>query len=114
VALSEVNGGPWASAAEFSVVGCTDITGTGNCSEKFNDLKAFPVPTSGMFTVSLPAKAGFSYSVYSVSGRLLKKGNIQKGNSTFNFDLGSYQTGIYILRLQSETGTVYRVKVLKK
>jgi photosystem II stability/assembly factor-like uncharacterized protein len=114
VALSEVNGGPWASAAEFSVVGCTDITGTGNCSEKYNDLIAFPVPTSGMFTVSLPAKAGFSYSVYSVSGRLLKKGNILKGNSTFNFDLGSYQTGIYILKLQSETGTVYRVKVVKK
>ncbi len=114
VALSEINGGPWASASEFSVVGCTDITGLHNCKDKYKTLKAFPVPTSGVFTISLPSGNRFEYTIYSMSGVPVQKGVIQKAGNRFEFDLGSVTPGMYLLRLTDENGTVYRVKMVKK
>jgi len=114
VALSEVNGGPWASAAEFDIVGCTDITGLHDCSEKFQELKAFPVPTSGVITVSLPSEKSFEYVIYSVSGQLIRRGVFQNTAGLHEFDLHDNNAGVYILRLGSASGIAYRVKVVKK
>ena len=114
VALSEVNGGPWASAAEFSVVGCTDITGTHNCAAKFKNLTAFPVPSSGIFTVSLPKGNRFDYTVYSVSGKIIQQGKIHSQNGDYQFDLRNNHPGIYILILKGENGVTYRVKMVKR
>jgi len=55
LALSEVNGNPWASAAEFTVVSCVDYPeDIGTLAEKDN-ITAFPVPTDGVVNVALPS-----------------------------------------------------------
>ncbi len=113
VALSEVNGGPWASAAEFSVVGCTDITGVHHCADKFKKLVAFPVPSSGIFSVSLPAGNIFNYSIYTVSGQLIQQGVINQQGGNYQFDLQNNNPGVYLLILQ-ENGISYRIKIVKR
>ena len=114
VALSEINGGPWASAAEFNIVGCTDITGTHSCKKDFKELKAFPIPSSGMITITLPTEGSFNYSVYSISGQKVQQGIIQSNGEGQTFNLSGVKPGIYILRIVNEKGAVYRVKVVKR
>jgi photosystem II stability/assembly factor-like uncharacterized protein len=113
-ALSEVNGNPWASAAEFEVVGCNDITNISNCNEQINNLKAFPVPSSGMFTISLPEERFFHYSIFSVSGNIVKKGIINNAEDYYVVNLTEEPSGIYIINLKGKNGVVYRVKVVKR
>jgi hypothetical protein len=60
-ALSEVNGNPWASSAEFSIAGCIRLTSQTVETADFEDLSAFPIPTSGYIIVPLPDGKKFNY-----------------------------------------------------
>jgi photosystem II stability/assembly factor-like uncharacterized protein len=111
VALSEVNGNAWASAAEFSLVGCTDLTAT-SCLKRYENLKAFPVPTSGLAHISLPDENTYEYSILTSFGQILKTGVTAAHASDFTFDFSSYKTGFYIIQLQAKNGSIYRVKVV--
>ncbi len=113
VALSEVNGNAWASAAEFEVVGCTDITGVKECTDMARPLKAFPVPSAGLFTLTLPQENSFRYAVMSVSGVLRAKGTITRTGDYYQMDMRKMPAGVYIIRLTGESSTVYTVKVIK-
>jgi hypothetical protein len=113
LALSEVNGNAWASAAEFDVVGCTDLTSETGPVYTVNELKAFPVPTSGQINIPLPGKGNFSYSVSSVDGRLVFGGQIKGEDGMATFDLENMKSGIYMIMLVDDAGQVYRVKVSK-
>ena len=114
LALSEVNGNAWASAAEFSMVGCTDLTYGTSTEYSRQEIKAFPVPSSGMVCLSLPADASFIYNIYNTSGQISEKGNIEKGGGDHYFDLGPYTPGIYFIQLIDSSGIVYNVKVIKE
>jgi hypothetical protein len=114
VALSEVNGNPWASAAEFSLVGCTDIAFGLNQKDEFSDLNAFPVPTSGIVTVSVPPGVNIRYSVTSVSGQVIRKGMIEQSSCSFSLDLGEQMPGIYYIQFVNDRGIVYTAKVIKR
>ena len=114
VALSEVNGSPWASAAEFSLVGCTDLTyGINRCSKPDN-IKAFPVPTNGLVTIALPDSKELQYRIVSITGRIVKQGNIINPTAAQTFDLSDEPSGIYFIYLTDENGVSYRVKVVKE
>lgn len=113
-ALSEVNGNPWASAAELSLVGCIDWP-TGTDPGKFQDnIKAFPVPAAGIVEVSLPSGNNFQYQIISSMGRIVGHGNIENGSTSCSFNLGNCAAGIYIIQLVNGQGVVYRVKIVKK
>jgi len=114
VALSEINGNAWASASEFSVVGCTDITGTHSCIGDYQELNAFPVPSSGVVTVSLPDENRLEYSLLSVSGQVIHQGVIQDAGNSLSINLASNSPGVYILRMKGQSGAVYRVKIVKR
>lgn len=113
VALSEVNDNEWASAAEFSIIGCTDLTSTYN-ENKYEDLKAFPIPSSGLVNISLPGIGSYSYSLISSFGKVLEVGKLESKGEYTSFDLSNYMTGIYIVQMKNEQGIVYRVKVVKE
>jgi photosystem II stability/assembly factor-like uncharacterized protein len=113
VALSEVNGNPWASAAEFSFVGCNEINPSVQ-ENPFAQLNVFPVPSNGVMTVSLPAAEQFTYRVYSTTGKVVKEGFISENTGQFNLDLTGSTAGIYVLRMQDSTGRIYRVKMVKE
>jgi hypothetical protein len=113
VALSEVNGNPWASAAEFSMVGCTDIAFGLDSLEEQGSLAAFPVPTSSLVNISVPIGKDIRYSVVSATGKIISKGSIDQLNDSFSLDLSGEKPGIYIIRFIDEKGTVYTARAVK-
>jgi hypothetical protein len=113
LALSEVNGNPWASAAEFSMVGCTEPpVGLDNVNT-LQMLPAFPVPTGGSLNVSLPVGKRFSYRIVSSSGKEVDHGIIEHSSDSHAFNLGSLHNGVYFIVLTHDQGATYRVKVIK-
>lgn len=114
VALSEVNGNPWASAAEFDIKGCYYNPVSSQETLDYQKLKAFPMPTSGLLTISLPYQGKFNYSVYTLSGKIIHSGQQQVDNSTITLDLSHRPNGSYVIRLTDSNRTSYLVKVIKK
>jgi len=114
VALSEVNGNDWASAAEFSLVGCTDLTSTHNVMDAYQDLQAFPVPTLGLVNVTIPSGFRLDYSLLSSYGQVLEQGVIEKNTASFSLNLDSYPPGVYLVQMRNDEGGLYRVKLVKK
>lgn len=112
VGLSEVNGNPWASAAEFTMVGCTDIYFSAQEKVLDLELKAFPVPTSGIVTISAPEGRNISHAVYSASGQLINNGTIEQSGHGFTLDLTKQQPGIYIVRFIDESGIHYTARLI--
>ncbi|MEI7662930.1 MAG: discoidin domain-containing protein [Bacteroidota bacterium] len=114
VALSEVNGNPWASAAEFTLTGCVDWP-AGIGPGKFTDkVTAFPVPTDGQVSISMPTGDNFTYEVISSAGRIVSKGTIENSSDAWTYNLGSCKPGIYLIKLTSGREVNYFVKVVKR
>ncbi len=114
VALSEVNGNEWTSVAELSWKCCNiSTTGMSKFDEEYS-VKAFPVPSAGVVTISLPGNGKYNYSIYSISGKIVDSGLIDRASSEHSFNLGSFHNGVYFIKLVDEGGIVYRVKVVKE
>jgi len=115
-ALSEVNGNPWASAAEFSLVGCNFTTGMKEV-EIDQSVSAFPLPTNGMITLDLPISGSdnkYAYSIFSSVGVEVGEGVIESYDDLPKLDLSSLTAGIYFIILVDKQNVVYRVKVIKQ
>jgi len=113
LALSEVNGNAWASAAEFSMVGCTDLAYGINPEHARPDIKAFPVPVSNKVNITLPQDGPFTYQIMNISGQIVDKGSIGKGATEYSFDLQAYPSGIYFIQVRDSGGTIFNVKIVK-
>lgn len=111
--LSEVNGNIWASAAELSVKGCyAQNVSTSETVRKH--LNAFPVPSNGYVSVSLPFGQKFRFIILSADGKQIEQGSILSNGQEFHlFDLTGVNTGVYIIKLTSESGITYSTKVVK-
>ncbi len=114
MALSEINGNEWASAAEFTMVGCTDLTYGISSPIMRQEIKAFPVPSNGKVFISLPSSGSYSYTIINSMGQVFEKGNIKQSTSDQSFDLSTFPTGIYFIQLQDAVGVTYNVKVVKE
>ncbi|MCX6257150.1 MAG: discoidin domain-containing protein [Bacteroidia bacterium] len=114
VALSEVNGNPWASAAEFYLVGCTNLNNVEELNKPGEIIKAFPVPGSGIFNVSLPALPEFTYILLSSGGQLINKGQIKNSTGYYSFNLCNESSGVYFIYLTDQKGIIYKIKVIKE
>jgi photosystem II stability/assembly factor-like uncharacterized protein len=113
IALSEVNGNTWASASEFEIKGCYHIDVSTQELLDYKALKAFPIPTQGTFEISLPSNQLFSYSIYSLSGSLVKSGQSQSSLESLKLDLSEFGNGLYVIRLVDEMERKYFVKIVK-
>lgn len=69
-----------------------------------NALLAYPNPTKGNATVSVAAGQYSQYSVVSLQGTTVLKGNIANGNTEVNVDLSSLSAGSYIIKLIGANG----------
>ncbi len=126
LALSEVNGNPWASAAEFTATGCVEYPAGAASDIRGASMTAFPVPTNGRVTVSLPWGDRFDYEVVSASGAMVDRGVVPIAGSSLEnhsgtdtsgsheFDLTGLKPGIYLIVLKEATGDIFRVKVVKR
>ena len=114
LALSEVNGNAWASAAEFTMVGCTDLIYGTFPEYTRQEIKAFPVPGDGQVYLSLPSGSSFIYHIFNTMGQVCGQGNIGEASENHYFDLRSYKPGVYFIQLRDARGIVYNVKVVKE
>ncbi len=112
IALSEVNGNAWASAAEFDMVGCTEILGLGE-TQLENILKAYPQPVSSSLSIELPEKEIISYDVLNSNGMLLESSQCHSDNNIMSLNLVHLPSGIYIVRFNAKSGVQYHAKVIK-
>ncbi len=114
VALSEVNSKNFTTIAEITITGCyknaTEIAGTPSIKK----LKVFPVPTTGIVNLSVPAGSNFKYDICSMSGQIVLTGEINHFTSQHAFDLSILNTGVYFINMKDKSGTVYRAKVIKQ
>jgi photosystem II stability/assembly factor-like uncharacterized protein len=113
VALSEVNGNAWASAAEFAIVGCNGNTSDSEIPGIDTRVIAYPVPTNGLVRLDVPADKEYTYTILSTLGTQAGSGQIKSGTSGSTVDLGNYGSGIYLIRLTDKAGVNYWVKVVK-
>jgi len=113
-ALSEVNENPWASAAEFSMVGCIEWPAGNDDVKAYSTMTAFPVPTNGIVNIVLPSGNNFCYRIFSVTGLVIDQGVIENPSGSCTFDLGNHAAGFYFVTLTDHDGVSYRVKVVKK
>ncbi len=67
--------------------------------------KVYPNPTQGMITIENPANADFSYSIYSLTGKLVLSKNNVLGSSV-QVDLSGLVKGIYMFNVRSADKTV--------
>ncbi|MCX6249429.1 MAG: discoidin domain-containing protein [Bacteroidetes bacterium] len=114
LALSEVNGNPWASAAEFTVVGCVNYPEGNETIAGDKNIAAFPVPTSGIVNVTLPSGNRFNYKIVSLGGQMIESGVIEKPSYTYPINMCDKSAGVYFVILTDNQGVIYRVKVVKK
>ena len=116
-ALSEVNGEAFASAAEFTIVGCYKPQ-TGIFDNSYSDdISAYPVPTDGKVNLSVfTSNAGqnMKYTLYSIAGQVINQGQLDGYSGNYSVNLSAYSSGIYFIVLVDNSGVKYRVKVVKK
>lgn len=113
LALSEVNGNPWASAAEFNWVGCVNFLSNPGLEDEISSLKAFPVPSDGLFHLMTPEAGCFALQVLDAAGRLVYQEDVQLEDKEINLDLRAYKSGVYLLRMTDREGRSFRVKLIK-
>ncbi len=76
-----------------------------------SQLKVFPNPSKGFFQVESPSGVEGNFQVFSLDGRLVNKGVINRGTSTF-VDLSAQPSGVFFLKFlgQHQSGVTKIVK----
>jgi hypothetical protein len=113
VALNEVNGNPWASAAEFSLTGCVDYPAGSGLGATMKDITAYPVPAGGTVTLDIPQAHEYRYEILDPQGRLVGHGSIPGNNSPVNIGLYDLPAGLYFILISSGDGPTFRAKIIK-
>jgi photosystem II stability/assembly factor-like uncharacterized protein len=113
-ALSEVNGNSWASAAEFSMVGCLENPTSSPVDIFPENASAYPIPTENLLYLKLPGFSGpGKFSVFSTSGIPVMNGDIQEDANGHILNLSVLPEGVYMVNILSASGTRYRIKTIK-
>lgn len=72
----------------------------------------YPNPTTGTFHIKNEASAFSSISCYDVFGRLIFTKNID--SPTTSIDMGSFPSGIYLIKMEDRNGGCHTEKLIKK
>jgi hypothetical protein len=75
-------------------------------------LKTFPNPTNDVFYIDLSEVPLHSVTIYNNFGQILHQERGLKSNN-FSFDLSSYSSGLYYLKLESDEN-VNTIKIIRK
>jgi hypothetical protein len=112
--LSEVNDNAWASAAEFSLIGCRSQVTAVHDQNRWSALNAFPVPSQGIFNIEIPDDRIKCIHIYNLGGTLIKEEEVQSGLRDLKIDLSHVPSGIYIARCSTVDHQYYHVKLVKE
>lgn len=113
VAISEVNDGPWASAAEFNLKGCYEKSSNTTITQFSEDIKASPVPTSGNVDISIPETDIANLLIYNTQGKCFNDTKYINQDGKISVDLSHLPSGLYIIHIQTYSQRNYKVKVIR-
>ncbi len=65
-----------------------------------NPVLVFPNPSSGIYTIQMSKNGEAQYSVYTMDGRVIRKGKVNE--QEFTIDLVSEKSGVYLITLNGE------------
>ena len=68
-------------------------------ADQVDDLRIFPNPSTGVFTVSLANTADGIVEVFDASGKKVETLNLVAGTDTYRMDLSGYAKGIYVVNV---------------
>ena len=112
VALSEVNGGAWASCAEIELIGCyTSISSIDD--QKLVHLKAFPIPVQDILNVNVGMVGQFDVKITEISGRIESYIENVYVDNTLELSMQNLTAGQYIVELINRSGKTFIIKVIK-
>jgi N-acetylneuraminic acid mutarotase len=63
------------------------------------DISIYPNPTHDLINIQTSEQKNYSLEIISLSGQVVKR--MDKSESSFQFDLSSYQIGVYVIRIIS-------------
>lgn len=109
------SGFPFVKGYDFNQIVTSNDGNLRGSSEKYFELKVFPNPSSDRFTVEMIGWDGLTQlTVVDAVGRIMLSSSFMvKGTTLQSLDLSHYPSGFYMLRLQTQTGTVTR-KLVKE
>jgi len=91
---------------------CTEVETTSLSTEIFENTLATVYPNPVNDVINIITKKALSYTIYTVLGSEISKGNIDSGNATLYF--GSLTPGVYFLHISDENNTSEVIKLFKK
>lgn len=109
--LSEVNGNPWTTVAEFYAQGCIPPEPS-SVKEEMNVLAIYPNPTSGVVTIPLSGAYVQSIEIIDMMGRIVKNIHNTQVTDEISVDCSGFAKGLYHIRIHGAEHTVYRCTVL--
>jgi hypothetical protein len=112
-ALSEINGNPWASAAEFSLKGCYASLPSSASNVQILALNAYPVPCADQLHISIPEEGMVSYKVSGIQHANVISGSTQAIQGRIQVDTAHLLPGMYLLHCHTESGKLYTVRFTK-
>jgi sugar lactone lactonase YvrE len=86
-------------------------TQTSSITPLSNEITIYPVPNTGLFTISGISK-GQIIELYNYAGQLIGK-NISENNIA-KFDISNYPNGIYLIRVLNKDGSIATMKKVVK
>lgn len=67
-----------------------------------DDYEVFPNPTTGVISVILPESSTVNHiSIYNTIGQVIYSVNVNQATKSYQFDLGEFEEGIYLMRLEN-------------
>ena len=90
---------------------CTEVEATSLSTELFKNALATVYPNPVNDIINITTKKALSYTIYTVLGSKISKGNIDSGNATLYF--GYLTPGVYFLQISDENNTSEVIKLFK-
>jgi hypothetical protein len=81
-------------------------------SEK--SVKLYPNPNKGTFTIETESELIMNaIKVYDISGKQVFSEEMQKENRIHQLKVNSLETGIYIVQIETEKGSIYKKMIVE-
>jgi hypothetical protein len=109
--LSEVNGNPWTTVAEFHAQGCIPPQPS-SVTESMEALSIYPNPTSGMVTIPISGANIQHIEFTDARGRVIRTFAGQFDQNDIMLDCSGIGTGFYQIRLKGINGSMYRCSII--
>ncbi|MBM4151492.1 MAG: hypothetical protein FJ219_07580 [Ignavibacteria bacterium] len=110
--LSEVNGNPWTTVAEFYAQGCIPPKPS-PVKEEMAVLTVFPNPTTGFVTIPLSGLNVRHIDIIDLQGRIVRSFEGPYDHNDIMLDCFGIGTGLFQIQLYNRDDVIYRCTIVK-